>query len=80
MTAPHPGVSLSPSRALTGRAASGRLMAVSDRLMAESDRLTVDVGRALQPGHGTHALSTRLRRYLLDNPGLLAAGLSRRAR
>ena len=37
-------------------------------------------GYALQPGQGARAVSTKVRRFLLENPGLLRAGLSRRAR
>jgi len=33
-------------------------------------------GRPLQIGQRAHPASTKHRRYLLDNPGLLKAGLS----
>ncbi len=38
------------------------------------DRLPA-IGCPLEAGQRAHAVSTKLRRYLLNNPGLLSAGL-----
>jgi hypothetical protein len=39
-------------------------------------RQPVTAGHPLQVGQRGHPVSTKHRRYLLDNPGLLKAGLS----
>jgi hypothetical protein len=42
----------------------------------EPRRIQPSAGCPLQIGQRAHPVSTKHRRYLLDNPGLLKAGLS----